>query len=80
MRMPIEGQWPVGLGGATYLRTDEIEGAVGIGAEGGDRRDAHHDNQGEHHRVLHRRGTFLVPHKHPQREGSTDLMEDSFGC
>src|SRR5262249_12862065 len=43
-------------GGAAELVADVGEGVVGVGAQRGDGRDAHHDDERQHHRVLHRRG------------------------
>src|SRR5262249_47269144 len=47
--------------GLADLGADVAEGVVGVGAEGGDRRDADDDDQGEHDRVLDRRRAVLVP-------------------
>src|SRR5262245_60314645 len=41
-------------GGAADRIADAGEGLVGIGAEGGDGGDAHHDDQGQHDGVLNR--------------------------
>src|SRR5690349_17299539 len=38
--------------GLADLGGDVGEGAVGVAAQGGDGRDAHHHDQGQHHRVL----------------------------
>src|SRR5437763_10897753 len=52
------------------LRTRDVDGAadtresaVGIGAERRDRRDAHHDDQGQHDRVLDGRRTVFTLQK-----------------
>src|SRR5437763_6339731 len=37
--------------GAADLGGDVGKGAVGVAAQGGDGRDAHHNDQGQHHRV-----------------------------
>src|SRR4051812_26526222 len=39
---------------ATDTAVDGVEGAVGSGAEGGDGGNAHHDDEGQHDRVLDR--------------------------
>src|ERR1700733_4974878 len=50
---------------AADLGADEGEGAVGVGADGGDGRDAHHDDQRQHDRVLdRRRAVFLLQEIH----------------
>jgi hypothetical protein len=44
---------------------DEAEGAVGVGAEGRDGGDAHHDDQGQHHSVFNRRrAIFRLQERH----------------
>src|SRR6516162_7189076 len=45
---------------------DVGEGVVGGGAQVGDGDDAHHDDQGQHHRVLHSRRAVFVPHERHQ--------------
>src|SRR5260370_11303115 len=53
----VEALRPGDVDGAADLG----EGAVGIGAKGGDRRDADHDDQGQHDRVLDsRRAVFTL--------------------
>src|SRR5262245_22890849 len=50
-----------GLRRATDRVADGGEGLVGVGAQGGDGRDAHDDDQGQHDRVLDgRRAIFTL--------------------
>src|SRR5437667_94060 len=45
------------------VRGDVAEGVVGIAAQSRDRRDADHDDQGEHDRVLDDRWSVVIPQK-----------------
>src|SRR5258708_4021267 len=71
-------QVPKSLGtGDVDSAADLGEGAVGIGAKGGDRRDAKHDDQGQHDSSLDRRWpvfTFQKVHgaqRHSRKHCST---------
>src|SRR5262249_19909426 len=50
-------------GGAADGGADGGEGLVGVGAEGRDRGNADHDDQGQHHGVLDRRRAVLTLQK-----------------
>src|ERR1051325_1158549 len=63
---------------ATGLRcergADVGEGLVGVGAEGRDGGDAHHDDQGQHDGVLdRRRAIFLLQKRHQTLRDATHL-------
>src|SRR5262245_24590210 len=47
-------------GGRLQRRANGREGAVGVGADRGDGRDAHHDDQGQHDGVLDRRRAIFL--------------------
>src|SRR5207245_2410068 len=54
--VPLAGS----AGGRVDLVADVVERVAGVGAEGADRRDADHDDQGQHDRVLDRRRAVVT--------------------
>src|SRR5262245_15949376 len=64
------GRRAVGRG----VEGDVAERVAGVGAEGGDRRDADHDDQGQHDRVLDRGRAVLAPQE-PLEAGEPLLHE-----
>src|SRR5262249_2191956 len=52
--------WPALARRGRDLGADVLEGVAGVGAQGADRGDAHHDDQGQHHGVLNRRRAVFV--------------------
>jgi len=51
---------PHSAGGAADFAANVAEGVVGVGAQGRDGRDAHHDDEGQHDGVLDRGRAIFV--------------------